>query len=159
MISCVDPSNQPISTQYQNTIKQILDPENYYKNGNDTSGMGLGEVPIGHKVTITAPKQTVIDVDLTIIKGNTTYLETVKQNIVENLTAYIKQIQDAWDDGDGQYETIVYYNQILTAANNAQGVTNVDSCIVNGGTENITLTQNKTEQFIPVLGTVTIGEA
>lgn len=159
VISCVDPSNQPISTEYQNTIKQILDPENYYNNGNNTSGMGLGEVPIGHKVTVTAPKQTVIDVGLTVIKGNTAYIEAVKDNIIANLTAYIKQIQDAWDDGDGQYETIIYYNQILTAANSAEGVRNIDSCVVNGGTENITLTQSKTEQFIPVLGTVTIGEA
>lgn len=159
VISCVDPSNQPISTQYQNTIKQTLDPENYYNNGNDTSGMGLGVIPMGHKVTVTAPKQTVIDVDLTVIKGNTAYLETVKNNIIANLTAYIKQVQDNWDDGDGEYETIIYYNQIVTAANSAEGVTNVDFCTVNGGTENITLTQTRTEQFIPVLGTVTIGEA
>lgn len=159
IISCVDPSNQPISAEYQNTITQTLDPENYYKNGNNTSGMGLGVVPIGHKVTVTAPKQTVIDVDLTIIKGNTAYIETVKDNIIANLTAYIKQVQDNWADGDGQYETIIYYNQIVTAANGAEGVTNVNGCTVNGGTENITLTQDKTEQFIPVLGTVTIGEA
>lgn len=159
IISCVDPSNQPISVEYQNTIKQTLDPENYYNNGNDTSGMGLGVVPIGHKVTVTAPKQTVIDIDLTIIKGNTAYLQTVKDNINANLTAYLKQVQDNWADGNGQYETIIYYNQIVTAANSAEGVTNVDGCVVNGGTENIVLTQTKTEQFIPVLGTVTIGEA
>jgi hypothetical protein len=155
----VDPSNQPISTEYQNNIKQVLDPENYYNNGNDTSGMGLGVVPIGHKVTITAPKQTVIDIDLTIIKGNTAYLQTVQDNIVANLTQYIKQVQDNWADGDGQYETIIYYNQIVTAANSAEGVTNVQDCMINGGKENITLTQTKAEQFIPVLGTVTIGEA
>lgn len=158
-ISCVDPSNQPISPEYQNTIRQTLDPENYYNNGNDTSGMGLGVVPIGHKITVTAPKQTVIDIDLTVIKGNTAYIETVKNNIIANLTAYIKQVQDDWADGNGQYETIIYYNQIVTAANSAEGVTNVDECTVNGGTQNIVLTQNKTEQFIPVLGTVTIGEA
>lgn len=159
IISCVDPSNQPISTEYQNTIKQTLDPENYYDNGNNTSGMGLGVVPIGHKITVTAPKETVINVDLTIIKGNTAYIETVKDNIIANLTAYIKQVQDNWADGDGQYETIIYYNQIVTAANGAEGVTNVDGCVVNGGTQNIVLTQTKTTQFIPVLGTVNIGEA
>lgn len=159
VISCVDPSNQPISTEYQNTIKQTLDPENYYDNGNNTSGMGLGVVPIGHKVTVTAPNEVVIDVNLKVIKLNTAYIETVKDNIIANLTAYIKQVQDNWDDGDGEYETVIYYNQIVTAANGAEGVTNVDSCTVNGGTENITLTQTRTEQFIPVLGTVTIGEA
>lgn len=159
VISCVDPSNQPISLEYQNTVRQTLDPENYYNNGNNTSGMGLGVVPIGHKITITAPKESVIDVDLTIIKGNTAYIETVKNNIVANLTAYFKQLQDNWADGEGQYETVIYYNQIVTAANGAEGVTNVDACTINNGTENIILSQNKTEQFIPILGTVTIGEA
>ena len=159
VLSCVDTSNQPISIDYQNTIKQTLDPENYYNNGNDTSGMGLGVVPIGHKVSVMAPDNFPINVDLTVILANTAYLETVIQNIRTNIQAYIKRVQDIWDDGDGEYETIIYYNQVLVAASSAEGVVNIDSLTINGQEQNIVLTQNRTEQHFPVLGTLTVSEA
>lgn len=158
VISCIDPSNQPISTEYQNTIKQELDPENYYNNGNDTSGMGLGMVPIGHKVTVTAPQQAIIDIDLTIILSNTSHFETVRQNIERNITAYIKQVQDSWDNGEGEYDSVVYYNQIVTAVNSTSGVVNLATCFINGGTSDIVLEQNREQQYIPVLGTLTVSE-
>ncbi len=159
VVSCVDPNNQPISTDYGDTIQQTLDPENYYNNGNDTSGMGLGEVPIGHKVTVTTPEIFPINVELNVILQNTAYFETVRQNIETNLRAYIKQVQDLWDDGDGEYETIVYYNQVVVASSTAGGVVNVNDCKINGGEANIVLPQNRTKQLIPVLGTVTVSEA
>ena len=158
VLSCVDTSNQPISSEYQNTIKQTLDPENYYNNGNDTSGMGLGVVPMGHKVSVTTPDNFEIKVELKIIKANTAYIETVKQNIQTNLEAYIKKVQDLWDDGDGQYETTIYYNQVLVAASTADGVVNVNDCKINGGELNIVLAQDRTNQLFPILGTITVSE-
>lgn len=159
ILSCVDPSNQPISTDYQQTIEQTLDPENYYNDGNNTSGMGLGVVPIGHKVSVMAPQQTEINVDLEVILTNTGYLPTVTENITANIQAYIKQVQDSWADGSGQYTSIIYYNKILSAAIDAEGVTNVATCTINGDTQDIELIQNRNEQYIPKLGTLNVSEA
>lgn len=159
VLSCVDPSNQPISPEYQDTIRQTLDPENFYNNGNDTSGMGLGVVPMGHYVTVTAPERMSLDIELTVILKNTAYFPTVLENITSNINAYIKQLQDNWSDGSGEYQTIVYYNQILSAAISAEGVLNVATCTVNGATEDITVTQSRDLQYIPFLGTLEVSEA
>lgn len=159
ILSCVDPSNQPISTEYQDTIRQTLDPENFYNNGNDTSGMGLGVVPMGHYVTVTAPERLPLDIELTVILKNTGYFPTVLENITNNINAYIKQLQDNWADGSGQYETVVYYNQILSAAISAEGVLNISSCVINGGNTDITITQSRDLQYIPFLGTLRVSEA
>jgi len=158
ILSCVDPSNQPISLEYQDTIRQTLDPENFYNNGNDTSGMGLGVVPMGHYVTVMAPEKVFLDIELTVILKNTGYLPTVLENITNNINAYIKQIQDNWSDGSGQYEMVVYYNQILSSAISAEGVLNISECTVNGGTEDITMEQTREKQYIPFLGTLNVSE-
>lgn len=158
VLSCVDPSNQPISTDYINEVQQTLDPENYYNNGNDTRGMGLGEVPMGHIVAVTTPEVFPINITIDAILANTAYYETVVQNIQTNLQAYINQVQKLWDDGDGEYSLTVYYNQVVVAASTADGVVNVNDCKINGGEANITLPQNKTKQLMPILGTVTVSE-
>lgn len=158
VISCVDPSNQPISVEYQNTVKEELDPENYYNNGNNTEGMGLGVVPIGHKVKVMAPQSFEVNVELQVILSSTAYYETVKQNIEEKIQNYIKQVQNTWSKGDGVYEIIIYYNQVVSAASTAEGVINVNGCLVNGGTQNILLTQNRDNQSIPYLANVTVSE-
>ena len=157
VISCVDPSNQPISEEYQHTIEQVIDPENFYNNGNNTKGLGLGTAPIGHYVTITAPQETILDIDVTVIKTNTGYLPTIEANIKANLERYIKQLQDQWDDGDGEYKLVVYYNQILTACNTAEGVQNTATCLMNNDVVDIELIQSKEVQYIPKLGTVTVS--
>lgn len=158
VLSSVDPSNQPISQDYQNELKEELDPENYYNNGNNTSGMGLGIVPIGHKVTVTTPELANLNIELSVILRNTAYFPTVQENIRNNVSAYIKQIQDDWQNGDGDYTSIIYYNQVVTAASTADGVANVDSCLVNGGTQNIEYKHTREKQYMPVLGTLTVSE-
>ena len=159
VISCVDPSNQPISEEYQNTIEQTLDPENFYDNGNNTKGLGLGVVPIGHYVVITAPTETVLNIEIEAILGNTAYLPTVQANIEANIQTYIKQIQDQWADGNGEYKSIIYHNQILANAIRAEGVQNIVSCKINGEEKDIELIQTKEEQFIAKLGTVNVSVA
>lgn len=159
VISCIDPSNQPISQEYQNTIEQVLDPENFYNNGNNTKGLGLGTAPIGHYVKVTAPEEFVLDVEITAILGNTAYLPTVQANIEDNIKAYIKQIQDQWDDGEGQYKCIIYHNQILANAIRAEGVQNIATYTINGETQDIELIQSKEKQYIPKLGTVNVSVA
>lgn len=157
VISCIDPSNQPISTEYQNTIEQTLDPENFYKNGNNTKGLGLGVVPIGHYVTVTAPNETVLNIDIEAILGNTAYLPTVQENVKANIQGYVKQIQDQWADGDGEYKSIIYHNQVLASAIRAEGIQNIVSCKINGEEKDIELIQTKEEQYIAKLGTVNVN--
>lgn len=159
ILSCVDPTNQPISQEYQNTIRQTLDPENYYGNGNDTSGLGLGVVPIGHYPLVTTPETTNLDIVLEIILSNTGYLETARQQIETNINNYIKELQDSWSDGDGEYNIVVYYNKILAFAETSQGVANVKTCTINGGTDNIELVQTREKQYIPKLNVLTVSVA
>lgn len=158
ILSCVDPSNQPISTEYQNTIRQTLDPENYYNKGNDTSGMGLGIVPIGHFPIVTTPTTFDLDIQLQIILSNTGYLQTAQQQIETNINAYIKELQDSWDVGEGEYSMVVYYNKILAFAETTEGVANVVTCTLNGGVANIELPQTREQQYIPKLTTLNVSE-
>ena len=159
VLSCVDPSNQPISTQYQNTIQQTLDPENYYNNGNNTEGMGLGVVPIGHKVIVTTPTEENIDIKLTeVILTPGTDIQTATSAIKSNLSDYINEVQNQWDDGEGQYEVTLYYNRILSAAINSEGVKNIGNCLINNKEEDVVLEQTRNSQLIPKLGTVTVEE-
>lgn len=159
ILSCVDPTNQPISQEYQDTIRQTLDPENFYNNGNDTSGMGLGVVPMGHYPVVTTPDTVDLNIVLEIILSNNGYFETAKQQIETNVNNYIKELQDSWDDGDGEYYLVVYYNKILAFAETSEGVANVKTCTINGGTDNIELVQTREKQYIPKLGTLTVSEA
>lgn len=159
IISCVDPSNQPISPEYQNTIKEQLDPENYYNNGNNTEGMGLGIVPIGHRVMVTTPIEQSINIGLTVIYQDNISIPAANDAITESIRNYIEQVQNEWQVGDGSYNLVVYYNRVLTAAINSFGVRNITSCTVNGGTTDITFTQSREQQIMPKLGTVTMTEA
>lgn len=158
ILSCVDPSNQPISTEYQNTIRQELDPENYYNNGNDTSGLGLGVVPMGHYPVVTTPDIVELDIDLEVVISNTGYFETAKQQIENNINGYIREVQDSWDNGDGEYEIIVYYNKILAFAETSSGVANVRKCTINGGMADIHLPQSREKQNMPKLGILNVSE-
>lgn len=158
ILSCVDPSNQPISVEYQNTIRQELDPENYYNNGNNTSGLGLGVVPIGHYPVVTTPSTVELNIDLEVVISNTGYFETAKQEIEKNINDYIRELQDSWDNGDGEYHLIAYYNKILAFAETSSGVANVRKCTINGGTADIHLPQSREKQNMPKLGTLNVSE-
>lgn len=158
IISCVDPSNQPISTEYQNTIRQTLDPENYYNNGNNTSGLGLGVVPIGHYPVVTTPNVVDLNINIEIIVLPTSNLDSATEQIQNNISGYIAELQDTWDNGEGEYSVVAYYNKIFALAEVSQGVANVKSCLVNGGTDDIDLIQNRDQQNMPKLGTLTVSE-
>lgn len=158
IISCVDPSNQPISQEYQNTIKQTLDPENYYNNGNNTSGLGLGVVPIGHYPVVTTPNVVDINIDIEIIVSPISNIDSATEQIRNNISGYIAELQDTWDNGEGEYSVVAYYNKIFALAEVSQGVANVRSCLVNGGTDDIDLIQNRDQQNMPRLGTLTVSE-
>ena len=120
--------------------------------------MGLGTAPIGHVVQVTAPEVFDLDIELEVILGNTAYLPTVEQSITENLENYIKLIQDQWDDGEGEYELIVYYNQVVSYAITAPGVLNVASCKLNGDTKDINIPQSKQLQYMPKLTSLKVSK-
>lgn len=159
VLSCVDPSNQSISQEYQNEIQQTLDPENYYNNGNNTEGMGLGVVPIGHKVIVMTPTEQYVDIELTqVIFVPGADVETVIYNIKLNISEYIKQVQNQWSSGQGEYSITIYHNRVLSAAINTDGIRNIGKCIINGKEEDLILAQTRDSQLMPKLNNVIVEE-
>lgn len=59
LLSVVDGSFDPITNEFKNYLKNLIDPE-------ENSGQGAGIAPIGHYVTITTPVRQNVKVSLTI---------------------------------------------------------------------------------------------
>ena len=56
------------------------------------------------------------------------------------------------------YEANVYLARITAAIVGVTGVVNATNVQLNGGTADLTLTENGTTQQVPVIGTVTLTE-
>lgn len=146
-VSVLDSEFNAISEEFKALIKEQLDPEQY-------TGQGIGIAPIGHKVTVDTPQEIVVNIQATVTLEGVTVgqiIETVK----ENLEAYFLETRKQWV----KYDTIrIFVAQVISAILNVQGVQNVTNVLLNEGEEDLTFASTEIEQFIPVLGEVTLNE-
>ena len=85
----------------------------------------------------------------------------VQQPIENAIEAYLLTVRQAWADNTSTtsvvYAADVYLARITAAIVGVTGVVNATNVQLNGGTEDLTLTESGTTQQVPVLGTVTLS--
>jgi len=146
-VSVLDSQYNAISAEFQAQIKELLDPEDY-------SGEGVGMAPIGHHVTISTPTEVTVDISATLDLDTVT-IGQVQAEIEANLEEYFYSIRKSWQKNKF---TSVYIAQVIANMVKVNGVKNATDVLLNEEDSDINLENTAIEQFIPVLGEVTLSE-
>lgn len=145
----------PASASLVQKVKNTLDPE-------DKQAEGYGLAPIDHAVTVTAPEELIVNVDISVKLDDTKATRYVKDSITKAVEGYFQSLRKDWADinqklGRGYQETI-YRSKILSQVMLTEGVVNAKLPSLNGRDADIDLVFNNSKSQLPVVGTVTINE-
>jgi len=145
----------PASASLVQKVKNTLDPE-------DKQAEGYGLAPIDHAVTVTAPEELIVNVDISVKLDDTKVIRYVKDSITKAVEGYFQSLRKDWADinqklGRGYQETI-YRSKILSQVMLTEGVVNAKLPSLNGRDADIDLVFNNSKSQLPVVGTVTINE-
>ena len=154
-ISFIDSSfNIPSSTLIAN-VQKAVDP--HYND--EYAGKGLGKAPIGHVVTVVGGTALKVNIEATVEYKKSYSSQAVNPNIKTNIENYFLSLRKEWDQADdlNNYSLKVIIARVRSAILNTTGVENITSCKLNGALDDITLTEDKTLQQVPVVGEITIN--
>jgi uncharacterized phage protein gp47/JayE len=145
----------PASASLVQKVKNTLDPE-------DKQAEGYGLAPIDHAVTVTAPEELIVNVDISVKLDDTKVTRYVKDSITKAVEGYFQSLRKDWADinqklGRG-YEETIYRSKILSQVMLTEGVVNAKLPSLNGRDADIDLVFNNSKSQLPVVGTVTINE-
>lgn len=132
------------SPELVNEVQSTMDPE-------ENQGMGLGQAPIGHAVTIAGVDKVTVDVETTLTLAPGVTPGQVLSDVEVILDAYLLEQRKAWA---AQTQIIIRTAQIDARMLTVQGVEDVTGTKLNGTEANLALD----EEEIPILGTVIINE-
>lgn len=147
--SIIDSSYKPISSEFINTLKEIIDPQ-------EATGNGLGKAPIGHVVTISTPDVLNINItgNIQLLTGYT--IEQLQEDIEKSINDYLNILRENWAVGDNlnNYSCSIYISQITAAILKVFGVANVTNIKINNNSNDLNLIQSAELQQIPLLKSV-----
>lgn len=126
-------------------VQEYIDPLSSW-------GEGDGQAPCGAYCTVAKAVQKDITVSATVELRTGYSFETVKNNIKASIEEYLKSI--AFDE-----DCIVSYTQISSYILKADGVKDHSGMLLNGGIDNIAVTDTKTDTEVAILTTLTLTEA
>ena len=145
-LSILDAEYNAITPEFQAEIKELIDPEEY-------TGQGVGMAPIGHQVTIDTPTDVTINIEADVDLDTVTAGQ-VQEPAETYIEQYLLSVRKDWVDNE---YTSVYIAQIVASILKVNGIKNVSNVKINGVASDINLENTALEQFIPVLGTVTLN--
>lgn len=126
------------SSVFINQLQTIIDPN---------QGEGLGIAPIGHFVTVTGAKETVVSISTTITYQDGYSWEDIKPYVENVIDQYFLELSKEWEN---EKNLIVRISQIETRLLNIVGVIDIYDTKINDATQNLILD----EENIPVRGEI-----
>lgn len=125
----------------------------------DSSQLGLGIAPIGHKVTVVTADEFDIDVTATVVVSSGYTPEMVESAAASAIERYFDQTRSQWGRATdlNTYDVVIYQSQVVVQILSVPGIISVTTCLLNGVSADIILTENSSEQQLPILGTVTLS--
>lgn len=131
--------NKP-STALVDNVQTAMDPV-------VNQGKGLGIAPIGHRVTVEAITENVINIQSNITLQNGYVWGDVEPGVYDIINTYFNELNKTWDDNDN---LVVRISQIETRILNITGVLDIQNTLLNSLAENLILAENE----IAILGGV-----
>ena len=145
----------PASSELIENVQNAIDPP-------PNQGLGLGLAPIGAQVTVVAPTEVTVNVSATIMLASGYSIEQVQPLVESSIDNYLLSVRQSWGNAIGDtnvsYAADVYVSRVTAAIVGTTGVVNATDVQLNGGTEDLILTETGTTQQVPMLGTVTLNE-
>lgn len=143
----------------QELQKEICPPET---DNDSPSANGYGLAPIGAVVTITKPKELALNIECSLSKDNVdsiTLQNKIKTKIEQYLLSLRKTFGTAIKQYSNVYEIDILYARIYSDIFGLEEVINLIELKINGNSKDIKITNNATEQLIPVIGELIVNEA
>ena len=141
----------PASAELVEAVQNTVDPP-------PDQGLGYGTAPIGATVTVTAPEAVTVAVSASLSIGGGYTLDQLRPLLVEAVEAYLLSIRQDWDtpetSGRTNYASWVYAARVTAAMLSVRGVINVTDLTLNGGAEDLALSETGELQQVPALGEV-----
>lgn len=157
LCSIIDDDFAPASAALVQTVQTAICP------GNNANGYGIA--PIGAAVTIVSGTAESIDVTATVVfeagvvDGLTLYGDDIKAAISGYITDAAKKWGDPVMTAVIAYPITLYVSRIIYAIIAAvPQVVSVSTLTINGSASDLTLTESKTVQQVPVPGVITVNE-
>lgn len=135
---------EPPSSTLVDEVQTIMDPT-------VNSGLGIGQAPIGHEVTIVGVTGDTINVETTLTLATGVTPGQVQADVEAAIAAYLLELRQDWVN---QQQIVVRTAQIDARLLTVQGVDDVSGTEINGAAANLTLDADE----IPQLGMVVIDE-
>lgn len=145
-LSVIDASYNPITQGFIDTIKNTIDPV-------DGTGTGVGIAPIGHVVTVTTPVQKIVSIEADVLLDNRT-VGQIQQEAENNIKDYFLSIRKRWGEDP---KPAIFVLLVANAILRVDRVLNVSNVKLNGSAADLYLTEDKTLQELPFVGTVTLN--
>lgn len=143
----------PASAELVENVQNAIDPP-------PNQGLGLGLAPIGAQVTISAPETVEINVSATLTIQSSYEIGQLQTPIENAIAAYLLTVAQEWGTNTSstsvQYAANVYVARVTAAIVGVTGVVNATNVQLNGGTDDLLLTETGTLQQVPALGTVSL---
>lgn len=130
---------KPPDSEFINKVQEILDPIPYHQ-------QGVGVAPIGHYVTVVGTTKKAVNVKAKISVKNGFVLSDVKQQVVESIKNYLKELNHDWKttqtvsvNAFTNVGLILRISKIESCILDVTGVLDVENLTVNGSKRNIQL--------------------
>ena len=148
LLSVVDPTYNPISSQFADSLKEQIDPED---------GNGVGIAPIGHIVTITTPVEETVDVELTLAIEENAVQGEITSEVETVLREYFQSVRKEFAQ---DVSLAIYRARIIDVLfDNISDILNVTNVLLNDTDADIVYTDEGLigYQYLPKLGEVTVN--
>ena len=143
----------PASSTLINNVQIAIDPP-------PNQGLGLGLAPIGAQVSIVAPTPLTVNVEATVTLEDGFSVGQITPLVTQALEAYLETVRKDWAAPLStirvEYGANIYLARVLAAIVGTEGVINATGVTLNGGAQDLTLTETGQTQELPVLGTVVL---
>lgn len=151
LLSVVDPQFNPITEEFVQKLKDIIDPEEY-------TGQGVGTAPIGHVVTIATPVKKMVDISFTVYIDDKSSIIAVSELARQRIAEYFESVRRGYRQDATLSVFRARINERILAID---GVLNVTDILLNGEDDDIIYKDRNQpgQQFLPYVGEVSVGQA
>jgi uncharacterized phage protein gp47/JayE len=144
LVSCVDPSYNPLSPEFVARLQEQVDPP-------ERTGQGVGIAPIGHFVTVTTPVRRYISISAVLVLDADVTVQSVRGRIESAVDDYFREVRHSYRQGK---TLAVLRARVSQRILGVPGVINAVDIYLDGNNDDIFLydEQSVDGQFLPYIG-------